>query len=75
MTRQLFDETEKLLLMGTWSWSPVSNVLEWTDGIYAILEYDRTEVTDRRAHRRITPTIRPFRSTRRIGSLMMSLTS
>lgn len=45
-TRQLFGETEKLLLMGTWSWSPFTNVLEWTDGIFAILEYDRTEVRE-----------------------------
>jgi PAS domain S-box-containing protein len=45
-TRQLFDETEKLLHMGTWSWSPFTNVLEWTDGIYSVLEYDRADVKE-----------------------------
>jgi hypothetical protein len=37
----------------------------WVIGLLRVTEPDR-------AHRRITPTIRPFKSTRRIGSLMMS---
>jgi len=43
-TRQLFDETEKLLSFGTWSWSVAANQLEWTDGMYEILGYRRSEV-------------------------------
>jgi PAS domain S-box-containing protein len=38
-TRQLFDETEKLLLFGTWSWNPTANKLEWTEGMYHLLGY------------------------------------
>ena len=42
--RQLFDETERLILFGTWSWTPSTDKLEWTDGMYALLEYERGEV-------------------------------
>lgn len=45
-TRQLFDESEQLLLFGTWSWSPLSNKLEWTDGMYHLLGYEPAEVSE-----------------------------
>jgi PAS domain S-box-containing protein len=43
-TRQVLDETEKLLSMGTWTWHPFSGQLEWTNGVFEILEYKRDEV-------------------------------
>lgn len=43
-THQLFDETEKLLLFGTWNWNAKSNSFTWTDGMYEMLEYSRDEV-------------------------------
>jgi len=42
--RQLFDETEELLLFGTWSWTPSTEKLEWTEGMFDLLEYDPKEV-------------------------------
>ncbi len=42
--RQLFHETERLILFGTWSWTPSTDKLEWTDGMYALLDYSRGEV-------------------------------
>jgi signal transduction histidine kinase len=38
--RQLFDETEKLLLFGSWSWSLKNDKLDWTEGMFELLEYD-----------------------------------
>jgi PAS domain S-box-containing protein len=43
-TRQLFDETEKLLLFGSWSWSPKTDKLEWTEGMYELLGYHEKDV-------------------------------
>ena len=45
-TRQLFDESEKLLLFGTWSWTPRTDKLEWTEGMYELLEYRPDEVEE-----------------------------
>lgn len=45
-TRQLFDETERLLLFGTWSWSMNTDKLTWTDGMYELLGYTPAEVTE-----------------------------
>lgn len=36
--RLLFDETEKLLQFGSWSWSPNSDKLDWTEGMFALLD-------------------------------------
>lgn len=41
--RQLFDETEKLLLFGSWSWSMKQDKVEWTEGMYELLGYDRLD--------------------------------
>jgi signal transduction histidine kinase len=38
--RQLFDETEQLLLFGSWSWNLINEKVEWTDGMFELLEYD-----------------------------------
>jgi PAS domain S-box-containing protein len=43
-TRQLFDETEKLLLFGSWSWSPKHDTLEWTEGLFELLEYENVNL-------------------------------
>lgn len=45
-TRQLFEETENLILFGTWSWTPKTDHLEWTEGMYHLLEYSREEVPE-----------------------------
>jgi len=37
--RQLFDETEKLILYGTWTWNARSNKVEWTEGMRQLLGY------------------------------------
>jgi PAS domain S-box-containing protein len=39
-TRQLFDETEKLLLFGSWTWSLKTDKLEWTEGMFELLGYE-----------------------------------
>jgi PAS domain S-box-containing protein len=44
--RQLFDETENLILFGTWSWIPSKDMLEWTDGMYQLLEYSKEELPE-----------------------------
>src|SRR5690606_36305815 len=44
--RQLFDETENLILFGTWSWIPSKDMLEWTDGMYQLLEYSKEELLE-----------------------------
>lgn len=36
--RQLFDETEKLLLFGSWSWFPDTDKVEWTEGMSGLLD-------------------------------------
>ncbi len=42
--QQVFEATEKLLLMGSWSWNPLTSEMTWSDGIYEILEFDRKEI-------------------------------
>jgi PAS domain S-box-containing protein len=44
--RQLFDETEKLLLFGTWSWAPSATTVEWTEGMWKLLGYEQHEVPE-----------------------------
>ncbi|MGZ5253749.1 MAG: ATP-binding protein [Flavitalea sp.] len=39
--KELFQETEQLLHFGTWSWHAYNDILEWSDGMYALLEYER----------------------------------
>lgn len=39
--KELFQETEQLLHFGTWSWHAYNDHLEWSDGMYALLEYER----------------------------------
>ncbi len=39
-SRLLFDEAEKLLLFGTWSWGIQSDTLACTEGIYQLLDYE-----------------------------------
>jgi PAS domain S-box-containing protein len=39
--RQLFDETEKLLLFGSWTWSLKNDKVDWTEGMLDLLEYDQ----------------------------------
>ncbi len=38
--KALFRETEELLHFGTWMWFAKSNQLEWSNGMYAIMEYE-----------------------------------
>ncbi len=45
-TRQLFEETENLILFGTWSWTKKTDQLEWTDGMFQLLEYGKDEVPE-----------------------------
>lgn len=45
-TRQLFEETENLILFGTWSWTKKTDHLEWTDGMFQLLEYSKDEVPE-----------------------------
>jgi PAS domain S-box-containing protein len=42
--RELFQETEELLQFGSWSWDITSDRLEWTKGMYDLLEYTRQEL-------------------------------
>jgi signal transduction histidine kinase len=39
-SRHLFRETEKLLQFGTWKWDPNTDLLESSEGLYALLEYE-----------------------------------
>lgn len=39
--KTLFNETEQLLHFGTWSWTAATDLLEWSDGMYSILDYDQ----------------------------------
>jgi PAS domain S-box-containing protein len=39
-SRNLIRETEKLLQFGSWRWDPNTDILEWSEGMYALLEYD-----------------------------------
>lgn len=43
-TKELFEETEHLLQFGTWNWHLESNQIEWTKGLYDILEYKPSEI-------------------------------
>lgn len=43
-TRELFEETERMLQFGTWTWHPESDGMEWTKGMYDILEYKPADV-------------------------------
>jgi PAS domain S-box-containing protein len=42
-SRELFHDTEELLQFGSWSWHLVSNKLEWTKGMYDLLEISRED--------------------------------
>jgi PAS domain S-box-containing protein len=39
-SRNLFRQTEKLLEFGSWRWDPNTDETEWSEGMYALLEYD-----------------------------------
>lgn len=39
-SRNFFRETENLLQFGSWRWDPVTDILDWSEGMYALLEYD-----------------------------------
>lgn len=39
--KTLFKETEQLLHFGTWSWTATTDLLEWSDGMYTILDYEQ----------------------------------
>ncbi len=41
---ELFKETEDLLQFGSWSWDLVSDHLEWTKGMYDLIEYTKEEL-------------------------------
>ncbi|HEY3401805.1 MAG TPA: PAS domain-containing protein [Ohtaekwangia sp.] len=43
-TRELFEETEQLLQFGTWNWHLETDRIEWTKGLYDILEYKPSEI-------------------------------
>lgn len=43
-TRELFDETEKLILFGSWSWNARNGKITWTEGMYHLLEYEPGEI-------------------------------
>jgi PAS domain S-box-containing protein len=45
-TKELFDETERLLQFGSWSWNAKTGKTEWTSGMFELLEYDRDEVSE-----------------------------
>jgi PAS domain S-box-containing protein len=45
-TRQLFDETEKLLLFGSWTWEARTGKITWTEGMCDLLEYQPDELTE-----------------------------
>jgi PAS domain S-box-containing protein len=45
-TRQLFDETEKLIMFGTWSWSPKLDKMDWTEGMFELLGYEPEAVNE-----------------------------
>jgi len=42
--RGLIDETENLLQFGTWIVELPSNTIQWSDGMYAVYGYDRSEI-------------------------------
>jgi PAS domain S-box-containing protein len=39
-SHQLFNEAEQLLSFGSWGWNPVSDRMDWTEGMFELLEYD-----------------------------------
>ncbi|PZR34918.1 MAG: hypothetical protein DI538_15940 [Azospira oryzae] len=41
---ELFKETEDLLQFGSWSWDLVSDHLDWTKGMYDLIEFTREEL-------------------------------
>jgi len=41
---ELFRETEDLLQYGSWSWDIKSDYLEWTKGMYDLIEYTKEEL-------------------------------
>jgi PAS domain S-box-containing protein len=43
---QLMNEAERLLLFGTWTWTPRTDKLQWTDGMYEVLGYTKDEVAE-----------------------------
>ena len=43
-TTELFKETEDLLQYGTWSWDIETDNLEWTKGMYDLIEFTKVEL-------------------------------
>src|SRR6478609_2547037 len=39
-SRNFFRETEKLLQFGSWRWDPLTDTLDWSEGMYDLLEYE-----------------------------------
>lgn len=42
--KKLIDDTESLLLFGSWSWDIKINKVYWTDGMYQLLGYEKEDV-------------------------------
>jgi len=42
--QELFDETEELLQLGSWSYDIVKKTIHWTNGLYKLFEYTRAEL-------------------------------
>jgi len=42
--KKLVDDTEDLLLFGSWSWDLKIDKVYWTDGMYRLLNYDKKDV-------------------------------
>jgi PAS domain S-box-containing protein len=43
-TRRLFDETEKLILCGSWTWHAATGKVALTQGMYELLEFETDEI-------------------------------
>ncbi len=42
--RELFDETEELLQLGSWTYTISEKKMQWSKGIYKLFEFDREEM-------------------------------
>lgn len=42
--KKLVDDTEQFLLYGSWSFDPATSELTWTDGMLALLDYQKEEM-------------------------------
>lgn len=44
--RKLMEETEEMLQFGVWSWDKATGKTEWSNGMYALMGYDREELPE-----------------------------